>query len=399
MRHERLGDIIDFIRGVTFTPQDIVDAHSNGSVVCLRTKNIQEQLELHDLIAIPKKFVRREEQYIIADDLLISSANSFELVGKTVFVPHLDFSAAVGGFISIVRPKKNKIFPRYLFHWINTPFIQNKIRYCGRKTTNISNLNKELFLDLEIKYPELEEQRRIAAILDKADTIRRKRQEALKLADALVKSRFIEMFGDPVTNPMGWEMPCLEKLAASSKNALKAGPFGSSLKKEDYTEKGYKIYGQEQVIKGDAFYGDYYISEQKYNTLKSCAVSEGDVLISLVGTYGKVLIVPHGFEPGIINPRLVKISFDKKKINTVFFEHFFASDSLKTKLDSNTNGCTMGVLNLGIIKKINIPLPPIALQNQFAAFVEQTDKSKFAMQRQLEEAEASKASLMQQFFS
>ena len=177
MRHERLGDIIDFIRGVTFTPQDIVDAHSNGSVVCLRTKNIQEQLELHDLIAIPKKFVRREEQYIIADDLLISSANSFELVGKTVFVPHLDFSAAVGGFISIVRPKKNKIFPRYLFHWINTPFIQNKIRYCGRKTTNISNLNKELFLDLEIKYPELEEQRRIAAILDKADAIRRKRQE------------------------------------------------------------------------------------------------------------------------------------------------------------------------------------------------------------------------------
>ncbi|WP_288228947.1 restriction endonuclease subunit S [uncultured Desulfovibrio sp.] len=351
-------------------------------------------------------------RYIQIEDLRSDNILQYSLDKNGVFVDESDIciawdganagtvgyglSGIIGSTIARLRLEDKSIYTPYVGR-----FLQTKFHILNGKTTGttIPHVERSRLDNLELSLPSFAEQRRIAAILDKADTIRRKRQEALKLADDLVKSRFIEMFGDPVTNPMGWEMPCLEKLAASSKNALKAGPFGSSLKKEDYTEKGYKIYGQEQVIKGDAFYGDYYISEQKYNTLKSCAVSEGDVLISLVGTYGKVLIVPHGFEPGIINPRLVKISFDKKKINTVFFEHFFASDSLKTKLDSNTNGCTMGVLNLGIIKKINIPLPPIALQNQFAAFVEQTDKSKFAMQRQLEEAEACKSALMQQFFN
>ncbi|MBE9595050.1 MAG: hypothetical protein IMF19_16410, partial [Proteobacteria bacterium] len=112
--------------------------------------------------------------------------------------------------------------------------------------------------------------------------------------------------------PGGWVWVVFDQIAKAENNAIKAGPFGSSLKKEFYVTKGYKIYGQEQVIRGDSHYGEYYIDEEKYNELITCSVQPGDILISLVGTIGKTLILPSNIEPGIINPRLVKISLDNK---------------------------------------------------------------------------------------
>ena len=172
-------------------------------------------------------------------------------------------------------------------------------------------------------------------------------------------------------------MPLIEDAVADEKNALKAGPFGSALKKKYYVTSGYKIYGQEQVISGDCTFGDYYIDEERYKSLENCAIQPGDVLISLVGTYGKLLVIPEVFEPGIINPRLVKITFDKEKVNPYYFKFFFQSESLKKALSENTHGGTMDILNLGIVRKIEMPLPPLKLQNEFVAFVYQVDKSKF----------------------
>ena len=121
-------------------------------------------------------------------------------------------------------------------------------------------------------------------------------------------------------------------------------------------------------------------------------------MISLVGTYGKLLIIPDDFEPGIINPRLMKITFDKKKIKPIYFKYFFQSDALKASLAENTHGGTMDILNLGIVRKIAIPLPSIELQNQFAAFVDQIDKSKLVVQKALDETQLLFDSLMQKYF-
>ena len=207
------------------------------------------------------------------------------------------------------------------------------------------------------------------------------RKGQLAKLNRLASSRFIELFGDPVANPQGWTIRKIKDISAKKKNALKAGPFGSALKKEFYCSCGYKIYGQEQVINEDVNFGDYYISQEKYDELKSCAIQAKDVLISLVGTYGKTLVIPDNFQPGIINPRLVKITFDHSLINVVYFQAYFSSESLKAYLDAQTHGCTMGVLNLGIVSNLPIPLPPLALQNKFAAFIEQLDKSKLAAQK------------------
>ena len=242
------------------------------------------------------------------------------------------------------------------------------------------------------------EQEKIVSNLDKINGIIQKRQRELLLLDELIKARFVEMFGDPVSNPKGWPMPIIEDVVSPEKNALKAGPFGSSLKKEYYVQSGYKIYGQEQVISGDPNYGDYYINEEKYKQLENCAVQAGDVLISLVGTYGKLLVMPESFEPGIINPRLMKITFDRNKVNPYYFQYYFQSDSLKKSLADNTHGGTMDILNLGIVRKLKIPLPPIELQNEFVALVNQVDKSKAVVRKSIDENLKMFDSLMQRYF-
>ena len=184
----KLGDVADYIRGITFKPADVVPAHSPDSVVCMTTKNVQATLDESKLTAVPPRFVKRAEQYLQCGDILISSANSWNLVGKATYVPKLSYAATAGGFISILRAQDEKVDPRYLYNWVSSGATQHRARLCARQTTNIANLDRGRFLGLKIPLPPLPEQRRIAAILDKADAVRRKRQQTLDLADQFLLS-------------------------------------------------------------------------------------------------------------------------------------------------------------------------------------------------------------------
>ena len=152
--------------------------------------------------------------------------------------------------------------------------------------------------------------------------------------------------------PEGWTRCGFEHVSISDKHALKAGPFGSSLKKEMYVESGYKIYGQEQVISGDPTFGDYFIDEAKYRELESCAVKPGDLLISLVGTAGKVLVLPPTAMPGIINPRLLKLSLNQTFIAPTYAAYMLQSAWARHYFKLQAHGGTMEILNLGIIKAL-----------------------------------------------
>ena len=298
----------------------------------------------------------------------------------------------VNNHAHILKAKKN-INLKYLMYYLNYNDLSNRITGTTRGKLTKSALNS-----IEVKLPSIEKQKKIVALLEKAQELIDKRKKQIEELDLLVKSKFIEMFGDPVINPKGWKYPKIEEVVANKKNAIKAGPFGSALKKEYYIKSGYKIYGQEQVISGDINLGDYYISEEKYKELENYSIKSNDVLISLVGTYGKLLIVPTIFEAGIINPRLMKITFNSNLINTIYFKFFFQSESLRNRLSDNTHGGTMPILNVGIVRNINIPIPPIELQNQFADFVKQVDKLKFKMEKSLKELEENFNSLMQKIF-
>jgi type I restriction enzyme S subunit len=179
-----------------------------------------------------------------------------------------------------------------------------------------------------------------------------------------------------------WEMVNIEEIVSGEKNALKAGPFGSSLKKDSYVASGYKIYGQEQVIRGDASYGDYYIDEKKYRELESCKVQADDVLISLVGTYGKTLIVPKKFEPGIINPRLLKLTLNQNKILPIYFVSIFNDNSIMSQVVQMSYGGTMDILSLKVLRNLKLPLPPLDVQQAIVAEIEK-ERSLVEASRQL----------------
>ena len=175
----------------------------------------------------------------------------------------------------------------------------------------------------------------------------------------------------PFELPAQWVTASFDQLAAPVANALKAGPFGSALKKEFYATEGYKIYGQEQVIGQDANLGDYYIAEQKYLELQSCAAKPGDLLISLVGTIGKVLILPPGCKAGIINPRLIKLTLNSNVIAAEYVSLLLQAPWVRDFLFAQSHGTTMDVLNLTILRSLPIPVPPLAEQKRIVAKVDE----------------------------
>jgi len=198
----------------------------------------------------------------------------------------------------------------------------------------------------------------------------------------------------PFELPSGWAWCRIDEILSNSKSALKAGPFGSALRKDSYVQSGYKVYGQEQVIKQDPFWGTYYINDEKFQSLKSCEVASGDILLSLVGTIGKVLILPDDIEPGIINPRLIKISLFTN-VSRQFFSRLFSSVMVQRQLKVLASGQTMDVINIGILKKLVFPLPPLAEQQAIVARVDSLMATIDALESQVTERKEQAQQLMQ----
>lgn len=182
------------------------------------------------------------------------------------------------------------------------------------------------------------------------------------------KKRNISPLFEISSNLWGWV--CLEQICATNNNALKAGPFGSALKKADCVEDGYKVYGQEQVISGSESLETYRINDEKYEQLKSCKVGPGDILISLVGTIGKALVLSSQAEVGIINPRLVKITLHEA-VNPKYIKIYLDSPISHGFFKGFSHGGTMDILNLGILKELPITLPPTEEQAEIVRRVEQ----------------------------
>lgn len=326
--------------------------------------------------------------------------------------------SCIGRGLAAIRPKGD-IPNRYVLYYLR--FIEKELASKATGTT-FSAISGDVLKREIIPLAPLTEQNRIVAKIEELFSQLDAAEAALKRAKANLKryrqsvlqaaiegrSGTLNISGEPVEKvlkrvwaerkikfpaipfdvaelpsiPENWCWVGIEQLTDGSRNAMKAGPFGSALKKEFYVPTGYKIYGQEQVIKGDPFFGDYYIDAEMFNRLKSCEVKPGDVLVSLVGTIGKVLILPDNIEPGIINPRLVKFSLDSTLINSEYFRLYLESKTAKDYFSIASHGQTMDVLNLGILKKLPIPLPPLneqkriidELQSKFA-LIEVSDRS------------------------
>ncbi|MEV4336088.1 restriction endonuclease subunit S [Streptomyces sp. NPDC049590] len=240
-----LGDIASFVRGVTFKPDDIVEDSPEDTVDVLRTKNVQTELDLSDVWAISPHHVKREEQYTQEGDILISSANSWNLVGKCSWIPELDRRTTFGGFVTVLRGDSARVNRRYLYHWFSSPKVQATVRSYSRQTTNISNLDLKRCSSLAVPLPEMREQERIVEVLDQVDTLRVKRRQSMALLDDLVSSIIWK------TLPGDAEIACLDDvLQRRLRNGISPSSKGtcegkvltlSSLTRGDFDESAWKI--------------------------------------------------------------------------------------------------------------------------------------------------------------
>jgi type I restriction enzyme S subunit len=164
------------------------------------------------------------------------------------------------------------------------------------------------------------------------------------------KNSGVEWLGEV---PEHWEVKRAKFLAQS----IKAGPFGSALVKDDYASEGYRVYGQEQVIPNDFGIGDYFITSEKFKELSQYSVSPGDILISCVGTFGKIAIVPDDIETGIINPRLIRFKCGDA-IEPEYLVEVMRSNVTFEQFSSFSRGGTMDVINIGTLNQIFVAVPP-----------------------------------------
>ncbi len=317
---------------------------------------------------------------VYPDDLVINPMNV--TIGSVGISNHY---GCLSNVYMVLKPKI-KFHPQYYGYVFQIKSFQKSLRKISYGIMEIrESINKIEFFGLELPYPPLHEQQQIVSFLDTRTSLIDSLIEKTQLKIKLLKEKRTSLFNEIVTKglnpnvemkdsgvdwigeiPSHWEM---KKVSYLSKEMI-SGPFGSSLKKEFYTKSGYKIYGQEQVIKDDFSYGDYYISEEKFNELKRCEIKSGDILISCVGTFGKISMVPNEFEKGIINPRLLKVS-PNDSILSEYFLKLLRSEISFIQFESLSRGGTMGVINLDILRQLKFPLPTISEQQQIVEYLDE----------------------------
>ncbi len=386
---------LDMHQGIN-TVADKVEYLDEGKPI-IQSKNITSNyLDLEDVRYLSETDYNKYKDKYNPKKGDILFCNIGTIGSSLVINEEVDFLIAWNLFkIKLNKSICNERYVKYYLDYLKV------LKYYDRLLTGgtVKFINKTKLGETLIPLPNLNQQIKIAKTLDQAQELIDKRKAQIEALDELIQSVFYEMFGDPVQNPFSFDQYKIKDLVIDDKYAIKAGPFGSALKKEYYVESGYKVYGQEQVIQGDLAYGDYYIDEDRYRMLENCKIQSGDLLISLVGTFGKMLVVPDNFQEGIINPRLMKISFDQSKILPQFFKSMFQNEAMIKYMNRNTHGATMGILNTTIIKELNVIVPSLEMQLDYLNRRMFIEKQKELLNESLVELENNFNSLMQRAFN
>lgn len=388
----RLGDVSRFVRGVTFKPADLDDT----GVGVMRTKNVQKLLDLSDIIRIPSSLVKRDEQYLREGDTLISSANSWYAVGKACWIPKLDEPLAIGGFVTGLRATSSAVDPRYLYQWFTAPMTQATLRSFGNKTTNISNLNLTLTADLEVPLPAVEEQRRIAAVLDQADAIRAKRRQILTHLDTMPGALYLDAFGDPLTNPRKLPLMPVRDLAVKFSD----GPFGSNLKSSHYSEVGVPVIRLQNIGVGRYIDKDRaFVTDQHYATLVKHDCQPGDVLIGTLGDPNLRACIHPGYLPRALNKAdCIQMRVDPVRAVPEFACWLMNMPGTLARANSLVLGQTRARISMGRLRDLLVPVPPLVEQIAFAESVRVLEAQRGVVERALAADEELFASLQSRAF-
>ena len=259
-------------------------------------------------------------------------------------------------------------------------------------------LNKATLSEIEIELCSLEKQKEIVKVLDKIMGSLAGRKSELLLLDDLIKARFVEMFGDLANPECSWDK-CKFVDACADKDDIKCGPFGTQLSKDEYTTSGIAVWEIPQINTAFLSEPTHFLTEEKAEQLNSYTIIPGDIAMSRKGNVGKCALFPNDYPDGIIHSDVLRIRVDRERLNPAFMVcqlHF--SGFVTRQIELVSSGAIMAGVNVTKLKQIYVHVPPMDLQNQFADFVRQVDKSKVAVQKALDETQTLFDSLMQEYF-
>ena len=287
--------------------------------------------------------------------------------------------------VAVLKPIKNIVDSRFLMYKLISlrNVFENQARGVAQKGIYLKQLS-----DIEVSLPNLLQQKKIVKVLDKAKSLIGKRKEQIEALDELVKSQFIEMFG----NLKDEEKLPLEKCTTFIDYRGKTPTLSQS---------GIRIINAKSVGNGFFKYIDEYISEETYDSwMKRGFPVAGDVLFVTEGhTFGNVCRIPNDFKKFAMGQRVITMQGKDGLLNNIFLAQYMQSMAFKIDIDKYKTGSSAQGIRSKELKKILIPIPNIEIQNQFADFVNQVDKLKFEMEKSLKQLEDNFKSLMQKSFS
>ncbi|GBF70079.1 hypothetical protein LAWASA_2808 [Lawsonibacter asaccharolyticus] len=372
----RLGDIATYINGFAFKPSD----WSDSGVPIIR---------IQDLTGNSYQANRYSGEYdkkyeVLPGDVLISWSAS---LGIYVWTGE---RAVLNQHIFKVVFDKCEVDKSFFVHQVQN--ILEKAASSAHGAT-MKHLTKPVFDALPFYLPPLEEQRRIAALLDKVSDLIAKRRAQLDKLDLLVKARFVEMFGDPLLDSGKYPKVPLGSLAevGSSKRIFE----------KEYVSEGVPFYRTKEIVelsKGNRITTELFITRERYDEIsREYGVPQtGDLLISAVGTIGVIWIVDGKNDFYFKDGNLLRVVTSEKFV-PIYLKHLLESLIGAYKLEMSS-GTAYAALTISALKELLVYEVPIAEQEQFAIFVEQIDKSKLTIQQSLDKLETLRKSLMQEYF-
>lgn len=271
-------------------------------------------------------------------------------------------------FVPFTVTKPDRLDARYLYWFLHSPeFVRTAQNAVQAATKSRERANKDRLLEARIPLPPLAEQKRIAAVLAKADRVRRLRRYALEVGAGYLQSVFLEMFGDPATNPMGWDTKPLRSLASKFSD----GPFGSNLKSEHYVDTGVRVIRLQNIGTGEFLDEDKaFVSPQHFQRLSKHRCVSGDLMVATLGDPNLRACLMPPYVPIALNKAdCIQVRVDTRRAIPQYVCWLLNLPETLQIAASMIHGQTRSRINSGQLAQLELPVPPLELQLRFSGIV------------------------------
>ncbi|MGH3438582.1 MAG: restriction endonuclease subunit S [Sciscionella sp.] len=304
--------------------------------------------------------------------------------------------AVYAGYLIKFELDRSRILPEYAFRYTQSPQYHAWVANAQRAVAQ-PNINAKQYAALQIPLPPLDEQRRIAAILDHADAIRGKRRQVIARLDELVQATFLDMFGDPFSNPMGWPLQTLGSIALKFSD----GPFGSNLKSSHYVPDGIRVVRLQNIGVGEFIDADRaFISPEHFAQLTRHECRPGDVLVGTLGDPNlRACVQPDWLDVALNKADCVQVRVDPSHATPKFVSALFNATGTLRRANALVLGQTRSRISMGRLRDLKVPVPPISLQLDFDEHIRHVAQTTATAKRAAEFETALFASLQSRAFS